>query len=109
MGEQSSIWKKEISLGRRKPEAQPADSTEPIWKKEIRLSRRSTPVAVPVETTDEWSPAKRVELWGTRPSPEVTPLPVEVPLAVPPTKPVVEVPVAPAVVEAKPERSFAAL
>src|SRR6185369_1267175 len=84
------IWKKEISLGLRKPDAPAADATEPIWKREIRLSRGSTPVAAPVENPDEWSPAKRAELWGTRRSPEVSPPPVEAPVEVPPTEPVVE-------------------
>jgi type IV pilus assembly protein PilM len=109
MADQSSIWKKEISLGRRKPDAPPDELAESVWKKEIRLGRGGAPAAAPVESPDEWTPAKRAELWGTRRPVEVSEPLLEPQVEVPETEPVAKVTAAPAIVTAKPPRSFAAL
>ena len=109
MADQSSIWKKEISLGRRKPDAPPDELAESVWKKEIRLGRGGAPAAAPVESPDEWTPAKRAELWGTRRPVEVSEPLLEPPVDVSPTAPVAKVTAAPVIVTAKPPRSFAAL
>ncbi len=66
MADQSSIWKKEIQLGRRKPAAPAAERTESVWKKEISLGRRNPAAAAPAARHDEWTPAKRTELWAER-------------------------------------------
>src|SRR6266542_6749375 len=71
MAEQS-IWKKEITLGRRKPAPLPAELTVPVsesvWKREIRLGKRTAPPEPAVERQDpeHWEPAKRAELWAPR-------------------------------------------
>jgi len=65
MADQSSIWKKEISFGRRKPAPEAAERTESVWKREISLGRRSSALLpVPVARQDQWEPAKRAELWA---------------------------------------------
>jgi type IV pilus assembly protein PilM len=116
MADQSSIWKKEISLGRRKADAPAAEVAQPIWKKEIRLGRRAAPPVAPVEHNEEWTPAKRTEFWAAAPRPAQVSEPSPPALEPPVTEPAVAVTPAPAVTSATavvtPEplsRNFAAL
>jgi hypothetical protein len=112
MADQSSIWKKELSLGRNKPAAPPDEFTESVWKKEIRLGRRNAPAPAPVAPDDVWSPAKRVEQWMAPRQPKVDAvdaLPLPAAVEVPAAEPVAEVAVPADAVAAKPPRSFAAL
>src|SRR5437016_6073785 len=82
-----SIWKKEISLGRKPKEPKPAKATGPssdepkqsMWKKEISLKRKPKP-----EPTVELPPAVAAELPPTPVAP--THDPVETPAA-PPAEP----------------------
>ena len=110
MADQSSIWKKEISLGRRKPDASPTELTESVWKKEIRIGRRNVSSAAPVERDDDWAAVKRTEFWAAPRRPEVSEPPMPAAVEVPAIEPVVKVATAPAIVAPEPpSRSFAAL
>ncbi len=91
----TSIWKKEISLGRKKPRREAAEEAPktPFWKKELSLSRRdegapepeAAPVAVEAELDLDvlgWTP----EVVGA-PQPEPAPLAEAPPPPAPPAEP----------------------
>jgi type IV pilus assembly protein PilM len=73
MGDETSIWKKEIHL-RRRPSSRPtavlpAPKKQSIWKKEIHLRRQApapAPPPAPVQLAPSWPTQKRAELWEER-------------------------------------------
>ncbi|MBV8079566.1 MAG: type IV pilus assembly protein PilM [Actinobacteria bacterium] len=87
MSEQQSIWKKEISFGRRKEESAPVAVAEPeqpkqsIWKKEFHIG------GVPTDHPSFWK--KEIRLLAPRKPPVVAaPAPAVAPVAEPATEPV---------------------